>query len=433
MGATEPERSRAGRSAGSVGSAVASGAPDRAGLSRLGRWRVLVVLCVTEITSWGVLYYAFPVLAPTIAADTGWSISAVTAAFSAGLIVSAGVGIPVGRLLDRHGPRWVMTAGSVIGVPAALLIAAAGSLPAFVAAWLLAGVAQGATFYPPAFAALTRWWGPDRVRALTGLTLVAGLASTVFAPLSAALLNPFGWRGTFVVLAVVLGAITIPLHAVGLRGRWPDPVADPPVDDAAPAVVDDDPRRIRRSRPFLLLVVAVTLGGFTAFAVTVNQVSLLLDRGLSTELAAWALGLGGLGQVLGRLGYAPLTRRSGPRGRAVAILAVLAATTVLLAVLPGPVWALIAAAMLAGAARGVFTLLQATALSDRWHPRAYGRLNGVLSAPVMVAVAVSPWAGAALAGPLGGYPQVFWLLAGAALAAAAVSWWTIPGAGDRSR
>ena len=86
------------------------------GLSRRGRRRVLLVLCVTEITSWGVLYYAFPVLAPSIAADTGWSVPAVTAAFSAGLLVSAAVGIPVGRLLDRHGPRWVMTAGSVVGV-----------------------------------------------------------------------------------------------------------------------------------------------------------------------------------------------------------------------------------------------------------------------------------------------------------------------------
>ena len=169
--------------------------PDRPGqLTSAGRWRVLVVLCVTEITSWGVLYYAFPVLAPTLARDTGWSVSTVTAAFSGGLVVSALVGIPVGRLLDRYGPRWIMTAGSVIAVPATVAIAAAGSLPWFFAAWLLAGVAQAATFYPPAFAALTRWWGRDRVRALTGLTLIAGLASTVFAPLTAALLEPFGWR-----------------------------------------------------------------------------------------------------------------------------------------------------------------------------------------------------------------------------------------------
>lgn len=400
------------------------------GLSRRGRQRVLLVLCLTQITSWGVLYYAFPVLASSIAADTGWSVPEVTAAFSAGLVVSAVVGLPVGRVLDRHGPRWVMTAGSVIAVPATLLIAFAGSLPAFVAAWLLAGVAQAATFYPPAFAALTRWWGADRVRALTVLTLVAGLASTVFAPLSAALLDPLGWRGTYVVLAVVLGAITVPAHLVGLRGPWPDPVADPVLGGGASAVVDDDPERIRCSRAFVLLVAVVTLGGFTSFAVTVNQVPLLLERGLSTEVAAWALGLGGLGQVLGRLGYAPLIRRSSVRGRVVIIMGALAATSALLAVLPGPAWVLIAAAMLAGAARGVFTLLQATALSDRWHPRAYGRLNGIVSAPVMIAVAVSPWAGSALAEPLGSYTPVFLLLAGAASLAMLLGVWTIPAAAN---
>ena len=73
------------------------------------RW-VLLTLCVTEITSWGVLYYAFTVLSQQISTDTGWSAPAVTAAFSAGLVTSAVVGIPVGRCLDRVGPRWIMTA-----------------------------------------------------------------------------------------------------------------------------------------------------------------------------------------------------------------------------------------------------------------------------------------------------------------------------------
>jgi len=97
---------------------------------------VLAVLCVTEIVSWGVLYYAFPVLAPTIAADTGWPIATITAAFSTGLVVSALVGIWSGRLLDRIGPRPVMTAGSVVAVPAVLGIATAPSLPVVVSRYL---------------------------------------------------------------------------------------------------------------------------------------------------------------------------------------------------------------------------------------------------------------------------------------------------------
>jgi MFS family permease len=245
----------------------------RGSLRAGGRRRVLVVLCVTEITSWGTLYYAFPVLAPSIARDTGWSIPTVTAALSLGLVVAALVGIPVGRRLDRAGPRWLMTAGSVIGVPALLGVAAARSVPAFFAAWALAGIAMSTTLYPPAFAALTRWWGSRRVTALTALTLFAGLASTVFAPLSATLLAHLGWRQTYVALAVILAVITVPAHLFGLRGPWPDP---------EPATADLDrqtPSTTARGRPFVLLAIAIGLGAFTAFAVVVNQVPLLLDRG----------------------------------------------------------------------------------------------------------------------------------------------------------
>ncbi|MDN5918137.1 MAG: MFS transporter [Pseudonocardia sp.] len=388
-------------------------------MSRHGLWRVLVVLCVTEITSWGVLYYAFPVLAPSIAADTGWEISTVTAAFSAGLIVSALVGIPVGRLLDRHGPRWVMTAGSLLAVPAVVVIATSESLPMFVAGWLVAGVAQSTTLYPPAFAALTRWWGADRVRALTVLTMVAGLASTVFAPTTAALLGSLDWRGTYLVLAVVLAVLTIPLHLFGLRGTWPEP--EPAAVDENGAGDDRTAGQVARSRAFLLLVTVICLGAFTSFAVPVNQVPLLIERGLSTQAAAWALGLSGVGQVLGRLGYARLVSRTGPRGRAGLICGLLAGTTALLGVLPGPAFLLVVVAMATGAARGVMTLLQATALSDRWPTGLYGRLGGLLSAPVMIAIAIGPWAGSALAGLLGGYPPVFALLAGVALVAALLS------------
>lgn len=81
----------------------ATGTTQPGGLSTAGLRRVLVVLCVTQITSWGVLYYAFPVLAPAIAADTGWPVATITAAFSLGLVVAALLGIPAGRWLDALG------------------------------------------------------------------------------------------------------------------------------------------------------------------------------------------------------------------------------------------------------------------------------------------------------------------------------------------
>lgn len=398
-------------------------------LPKTGRHRVLGVLCVSQIVSWGILYYAFPVLAPSIAADTGWSISAVTAAFSVGLVVSAVAGIPVGRLLDRVGPRPVMTVGSVLVVPAVVAIASVRSFEWFVAAWALAGIGMAGTLYAPAFAALTRWWGHRRVTALTALTLLAGLASTVFAPLTAALLDVGGWRWTYLVFAVVLAVVTVPVHLFGLRAPWPDPRPEPGAGHARPV---DRPYAVMRSRPFLLLVAAITLGTFVAFAVVVNQVPLLIERGTSTEVAAWALGLGGLGQVLGRLGYGRLAAATGVRARTVAVLLWSAVATGLLAVIPGPAWLLVAGAVFVGAARGVFTLLQATSVSDRWGAAHYGTLNGVLTAPALIATALGPWAGAALAERLGGYPAVFGVLAGLGVLAAVLALGSVPGrAADR--
>jgi MFS family permease len=380
--------------------------------------RPLVTLCVTEVTSWGVLYYAFPVLAPSISADTGWSLPAITAGFSIGLVVSAVAGVPVGRMLDRVGPRPVMTGGTLLAIPATLALAAARTLPEFLAAWVLAGLAMSAVLYQPAFAALTRWYGPRRVTALTILTLAAGLASTVYAPITAALVDHLSWRQTYVVLAVVLAVITVPGHVFGLRLPWLPAERHPHQPHA--------PDTVARSGAFIALATAMSLAAFAVYAAVVNLIPLLHHRGLSTSQAAVALGLGGIGQVLGRLGYGRLTTATTVRTRTALVLLAAAATIVLLGLLPGPALALVIAAVLAGSARGIFTLLQATAVTDRWGATHYGRLNGLLSAPSTFAAALAPWAGAALAGPLGGYPAVFCVLGAVGVLAAVLGTLTSP-------
>ncbi|MDX8037088.1 MFS transporter [Lentzea sp. BCCO 10_0856] len=381
-----------------------------------GLRRVLIVLCTTEIISWGVLYYAFPVLLPTIGSRTGWSFAAITAGFSASQIVAGLVGIPVGRLLDRRGPRAIMTTGSVVAVLALLALATADSLVWFTAAWLLAGVAMAGIFYAPAFAALTRWYGPRRVTALTALTLVAGLASTVFAPLTAVLNDHLDWRGTYLVLAGFLAVTTIPLHLWGLRLPWPSVEHE----------TVHTPSAVARSRPFLVLVVAMSLAAFSVYAVVINLVPLLTERGMTTSAAAIALGLGGVGQVLGRLGYARLAARTSVRTRTLLVLLISAVVTALLGVVPGPALLLIAGSVLAGVTRGIFTLVQATAITDRWGAVHYGQLNGLLTAPVMLTAAIAPWAGSALAAWLGGYPAVFVVLGAIGVLAAALSTAGVP-------
>ena len=373
-------------------------------------WRIVAVLAVGQIVSWGVLYYAFPVAMVTITTDTGWSVTAVTGAFTGGLVVSALAGIPVGRWLDRFGPRPVMTAGSVLAAAATAGVALSPGLGWFFAAWLVAGVAMAAVLYQPAFAALTRWYGPHRVRALTALTLVAGLASTVFAPLTSVLLQHLGWRDTYLVLACGLAVVTVPLHSIALDLPWTslEPVdgtagAAPTGDRAGRAPAGDRVvRAVLTSRPFWLLSGGLTLTAFGLYATSVTLlIPLLTERGMSASLAATTLGLLGAGQLLGRLGYAPLTAHTAPATRAVVIVAASAAAIGLLAAVPGPAWALVAVAVLVGAVRGAGTLLQATVVAEQWGQARYASLAGAFAAPITAAGALAPFGGAALADGIG--------------------------------
>lgn len=374
----------------------------------VGLRAVLLTLCVTEVISWGVLYYAFAVLSPDISGDTGWSAAAITAAFSAGLVIAALSGIVVGRWLDRHGPRWIMTAGSMLGAAALCAVAAAPNYWCFVAAWIVAGLAMSGVFYAPAFAALTRWYGHRAVGPLIALTLVAGLASTVFAPLTALLAAHLNWRTTYLALAGMLAIVTVPAHSLGLRRSWPTIESRHPVQS---------PTSTARSRPFVALTAAYAMAACSSYAVIVNLVPLMNQRGISTAAAAIALGLGGAGQVLGRLGYRALARQIAVVPRTVVVMAAVAVTTVLIGVFTSPL-VLVIVTVAAGMARGVMTLLQATAVTERWGTTHYGHLSGILSAPVMLATALGPFVGAALAGLLGGYAAMFVLLGGIAAVAA---------------
>ncbi|MFD9123109.1 MFS transporter [Streptomyces bottropensis] len=381
----------------------------------------LPALCATQITSWGIVYYAFPVLNPQITSATGWPAGATMAAFSLGLVVSALAGIRVGRILDHRGPRAVMTAGSALGAVSLLIVAAAPNLLVFFTGWALAGLAMAATFYQPAFAALTRWWAPDHIRALTIVTLAGGLASTVFAPLTALLADHLSWRATYLVLAAILAVITVPAHALALNAPWPTATPSPQHTHVQAAAV-------ARSRPFWVLAAVFTLSAFAMYAVVVALVPLLLERGYSTAQAAWVLGIGGAGQTLGRTLYATLARRTTATARTTSLIALGGLTTAAFAAVPGPYALLIAVSVMAGLVRGNLTLLQATAITDRWGTAHYGRLSGLLAAPAHTAAALAPFAGAALAVPLGGYGPLFFLLATISVGAALIAPWTATGA-----
>lgn len=375
---------------------------------------VLVTLCVTVTAAYGVLYYAFTVLQPRIVDATGWSAAAITTAFSAGTLVGAVAGIPVGRVIQRFGPRWVMAGASLLGTVSLLVVAAAPSYWIFALGWLLVGLSTAGTFYPPAFAALTHWFGTRRVDAITTLTLAGGFASTIFAPLTDALAGWVEWRWTYVILAGAFVVLTFVPSIVVLDLAW------------TPTASSKDGRPVRdrdvlRSRRFVLLTLAGTLVSMVVFASIVHLVPFLVEHGLSPTTAAWALGLSGAGQVAGRAFYPTLARRFGVRARMIGGVLWFAASVALLPLLPAVGWVMIVVAVLTGTARGLYTLIAATVVSDVWGPERYAALNGVYSAPAGVAGALAPAVGAALAAVLGGYDALYWVLAGTAAVAAGVA------------
>lgn len=394
-------------------------------------WAVVFALAITETTSWGVLFYGFPVLLKPMEADLGWSRVQMTGAFSLALAAQGATGVWVGRWLDAHSPRALMTTGSVAATALVVGWSRVGSLTAFYALWAAAGVVMATVLYEPAFTVVTKWFpGEGRRAALTTVTLVAGLASFIFLPLENQLIASFGWRKALMVLAAVLGLVTIPLHLLVLRA----PTAMGRGSSAAVADADADDRVLTepaayslrvtiRFPGFWFLATAFVLSSFVTSALAVHQVAYLQERGYTAAFAATATGVLGAMQLPGRLLFGPLSRRlSRPRVTTLVFatfavgLAILAAGTN-----TATVWLFV---IVYGAGRGMSTLLRATLVGDLFGARHYGSIAGALAFPSTVALAAAPVLAGVLYEQLGGYRPVLWLLvvaaAGAVLAASQV-------------
>ena len=260
-------------------------------------------LAATTTVGYGVLFYAYGVLLLPMEADLGWSRTVLTGAFTCALVVNALLTIPVGRWLDRHEPRPLLTSGAVAATVLVVLWGWSDRTSVFYAVWIGLGACMAALFYEPAFTILTkRLRGADRHRAITSVTLLAGLASTIFGPLTAFLERTFGWRGAVITLAAILGTVTIPLFVLSLR---------PSVADEAPVAhhTDTAPREALRSPRFWGLTTAYLLSAVATFAIAVHLVPYLRGEGWTSGSAATVLGGVGLVQVLGRSVFGRLATR----------------------------------------------------------------------------------------------------------------------------
>jgi MFS family permease len=356
------------------------------GRSRLIATRTVFALGVSQLVCWGISYYLVGVFGPLMVADLGWSPAAVYGGFSAGLLAMAACSPLTGRWLDRGGGAWVMTVGSVATALSCLMLALAHGLALYYAAWLVMGFAMRLTLYDAAFATLARIAGPEARRPIAQVTLLGGLASTVFWPLGGFLAEHYGWRGAVLIYGLIALA-TIPLHATLPRTRHGHAEGAPHAPAPTPAAAD---ARERLARFLYALIVALV--SFLNSGMSSHLIGVLVGLGLAVSTATWVGASRGIGQVASRLGEVTFGHGTHPLA-----LNALAAVMLPLSFAAGfwggnSIAAALAFALAYGAANGLSTITRGTLPLVLFDARAYGALVGRLLVPSFVLSAAAPLA-----------------------------------------
>lgn len=371
--------------------------------------RIVITLGLSQIATWGSLYYSIAVLAGPMAESLGLSRSMLFGAFSAALVASGLASPWVGRAIDRLGGRRVLGGGCLLGAGAlGLLALAQGPLTLF-AGWLLAGLAMAATLYDAAFPALSQLAGNAYRKALTALTLFGGFASTVYWPLGWYLEGAFGWRITLAVFAAILLCAVLPLLWLGLP-RGFSPGARPA--DARPAAVATPTPAGAGGPRFLWLCTAFAVSAFAISAIGAHAVGALAATGLSAEQAILAASLIGPAQVAGRVAELAFARHLVPiRVGVLSFSSMLLAMLLLWAAGVTP-WLGFAFALLYGVANGTMTIVRGTVPAELFGRDAYGSIMGRIARPAFLAKAAAPLTVALLLADGNGYGLMAPVLAG---------------------
>lgn len=357
------------------------------------RRAVTVALGTTQTLAWASSYYLAAILAAPMAKELGLATSTVFAAFSGALAASALVGPWSGRLIDRHGGRPVLIGTNLLFALALAAIGMARDLPTLIAAWLVMGIAMGSGLYEAAFATLVRLYGQQSRNAITGVTLLGGLASTVGWPLTAWMEARYGWRGAcfgWVALHLMLG---LPLNAwLPRAGRRADPAQarGHAIPSAAPP--DAGSSASSPTNPVLIGAVLATVfaaGWFVSTSMAAHFPRVLQAAGASLAVAFAVGAMIGPAQVAGRLLEFGLLRRMHPLLSA--RLATLAHPLGVAALLIGGPALAPVFGILHGMGNGILTIAMATLPLALFGSQGYGARQGWLMLPARILQALAPF------------------------------------------
>jgi MFS family permease len=353
-----------------------------------GPWRAVSVLGITEILSWGVLFYPPVLTVPLIAADHGWSKSFAMGGFSVGLFVGGLVSRYVGALIDRFGGHVVMPCGSLIGTVGLGGLVFARNSYSYYGAWMVLGVAMAASLYDPAFATLGRIFGKNARAPITTLTLAGGFASTVSWPATQILIDDIGWRGAYLVYAALLALVAAPLHAFVLPRKR---IAQDAGGESFTAT-ESKPASVLAPHGLAFLVVAAAFSfyAFVPSALSAQLLAIFQRFGL-TPATVVAIGmLFGPAQVLARVCELGFARDVHPLWVARFSVGLLVAAFALLLLLHFSAPLAACFAVMYGMANGLMTIARGTVPLALFGTSGYGRLVGRIGGPFLVVQAVAP-------------------------------------------
>ena len=351
---------------------------------------IILALGTTQTLAWASSYYLPAILAAPMADDLGVSSNWIFGAFSVSLVISAMLGPAVGRQIDLVGGRPVLSGSNLMIAAGLALLGFSHSVAVMLIAWVLLGVGMALGLYDAAFAALGRIYGTEARGSITGITLMAGFASTVGWPLSAWGLAHIGWRETCLAWAAAHILIGLPLNFFML-----------PRVESAKAVATVAKPHIPIDRTMILLAFIFAAAWSVTGAMAAHFPRILEAAGATPVQAITAGALIGPAQVVARIFEASLLSRYHPllSTRLACITHPIGA--VIVAIVGGPAASVFA--LFHGAGNGILTIARGTLPLAIFGPKDYGYRLGIVGAPARLAQALAPLVFGLLIDVMGSY------------------------------
>jgi MFS family permease len=338
---------------------------------------VVAAIGTTQTLAWGSSYYLPAILADPIAAGLDLPKSVFFGFFSGSLLLQAALGPVIGKAIDRNGGRGVLVLSNLVLGAGLVWLAQVQGPVGLACAWAVLGIGMALGLYDTAFATLTALYGREARAPITGITLIAGFASTVGWPLSALLNDSFGWRGACLGWAALNLFVCLPINRLLI------PVPALPVRNDAP-----EPQMPAPANGMVVLAFVFGAVGFVNGAMAAHLPHLLEMAGASATAAIAAAALMGPAQVAARLFEFGILKRLHPLVSTRLALMMHPFGAAILWAFGGPAASIFA--LLHGAGNGLLTISRGTLPLALFGPAGYGLRTGIIAAPARVTTAAAP-------------------------------------------